>query len=76
MNSPVYLGLSILDLSKMVMYEFWYYYIKPIYGEKSKLFCMDTDSFIVYMKQIMFIKTLQKILKLDLMLQVMNYVST
>ena len=37
---------------------------------------MDTDSFIVYMKQIMFIKTLQKILKLDLMLQVMNYVST
>ena len=76
MNSPVYLGLSILDLSKMVMYEFWYYYIKPIYGEKSKLFYMDTDSFIVYMKQIMFIKTLQKILKLDLMLQVMNYVST
>ena len=76
MNSPVYLALSILDLSKMVMYEFWYYYIKPIYGEKSKLFCMDTDSFIVYMKQIMFIKTLQKILKLDLMLQVMNYVST
>ena len=76
MNSPVYLGLSILDLSKMVMYEFWYYYIKPIYGKKSKLFCMDTDSFIVYMKQIMFIKTLQKILKLDLMLQVMNYVGT
>ena len=76
MNSPVYLALSILDLSKMVMYEFWYYYIKPIYGEKSKLFCMDTDSFIVYMKQIMFIKTLQKILKLDLMLQVMNYVGT
>ena len=50
MNAPVYLGLSILDLSKMVMYEFWYYYIKPIYGEKSKLFYMDTDSFIVYMK--------------------------
>ena len=40
MKAPVYLGLSRLDLSKMVMYEFWYYCIKPIYGEKSKLFYM------------------------------------
>ena len=31
MNKPVYLGLSILDLSKTVMYEFWYDYVKPKY---------------------------------------------
>ena len=50
MNKPVYLGLSILDLSKTVMYEFWYDYVKPKYGENAKLCYMDTDSFIVYVK--------------------------
>ena len=34
MNKPVYLGLSIQELSKMIMYEFWYDYVKPKYGEK------------------------------------------
>ena len=37
MNKPVYLGLSILGLSKTVMYEFWYDYVKPKYGENAKL---------------------------------------
>ena len=36
MNKPLYLGLSILDLSKTVMYEFWYDYVKPKYGENEK----------------------------------------
>ena len=47
MNKYVYLGLSILELSKILMNEFWYNYIKPKYGEKVKLCYMDTDSFIV-----------------------------
>ena len=50
MNKPVYLGLSILELSIILMYEFWYDYVKPKYGEKAKLCYMDTDSFIVYIK--------------------------
>ena len=37
MNKFVYLGLSILDLSKTAMYEFWYDYVKPKYGENAKL---------------------------------------
>ena len=49
-NKPVYLDLSILDMSKSVMYEFWYNYVKPKYGEKSKLCYMDTGSLIVHVK--------------------------
>ena len=37
MNKPVYLGLSRLEISQILMYEFWYDYVKPRYGEKSKL---------------------------------------
>ena len=37
MKKPVYLGLSILEISKIVMYELWYDYLKPKYGEKAKL---------------------------------------
>ena len=50
MNKPVYLVLSILDLSKTVTYEFWYESVKPKYGENAKLCYMDTDSFIVHVK--------------------------
>ena len=50
MNKPVYLGLSMLELSKILMYEFWYDYLKPKCGEKTKLCYMNRDSFIVYIK--------------------------
>ena len=50
MNKAVWLGLSILDLSKTVMHEFWYDYVKPKYGENAKLCYLDTDSFIVHVK--------------------------
>ena len=50
MNKPVYLGLSILGLSKTVTYEFWYDYIKVKYDERGKLCYMDTNSFITQIK--------------------------
>ena len=52
MNKSVCLGISILELSKIIMYKFWYDLVKPKYGEKAKLCNMDTDSFIVYIKNI------------------------
>ena len=47
MNKPVYLGMSILDTSKTLTYEFWYDYVKPKYKEKAKLCYMDADSFVI-----------------------------
>ena len=50
MNKSIYLELSILDISKILMYEFWYDYMKPKYGNDVKLCYMDTDSFIMNIK--------------------------
>ena len=50
MNKPIYLGLSILDISKTNMHEFWYGYIKPNYGDRAKLCYTDADSFVIYVK--------------------------
>ena len=50
MNNPIYLGLSILDISKITMYEFWYDFIKSKYGSNAKRCYMDTDSFIINVK--------------------------
>ena len=49
-NKPIYLGLSILQISKLLMYEFWYDYMKPKYGDNVKLCYIDTDSFIMNIK--------------------------
>ena len=48
MNKLLYLGMAILDISKMFMYKFWYDYIRPRYGDKAKLCYTDTDSFIIH----------------------------
>ena len=50
MNKPIYSGFSILDLSKTLMYEFWYKYMKQKYVDNVKLSYMDTDSFIFHVK--------------------------
>ena len=48
MTKPLYLSMSILDISKILMFEFWYDYINPKYGDKAKLCYIDTDSFIIH----------------------------
>ena len=50
MKKPIYLGLSILEISKIIMYEFWYDYVKKKYGDMVKLCYMDTDSLIMNIK--------------------------
>ena len=47
MNKPEYLGMSVLDISKIRIYKFWYDYVKPKYKDKAKLCYMDTDSFVI-----------------------------
>ena len=59
MNKPVY-------FRTFNTYQFWYNYVKPKHGKKITFFYMDTDSFIVCIKQIIFTKILQKMLKLYL----------
>ena len=50
MVEPLYLGMSILDISKTLMYEFWYDYIGRKYRDKTKLCYTDTNSFIINIK--------------------------
>ena len=57
-NKPVYLDQTILDISKTLMYEFWYNYIKPKYQEKAQLCYMDTDTFIIHIKTEYFYKVI------------------
>ena len=74
MNKLVYLGLSILEISKTLMYELWYDYIKPKYRNNAKLFYVGTVSFIIHFKNQMFMKTLQIMLKKDLIHQIMKLI--
>ena len=50
MNKPIYLGQTILDISKTFMYEFWYDYIKSLNRKRKEDCYMDTDSFVLYIK--------------------------
>ena len=50
MNKPMYLGQAVLDNSKTLLYEIWYDYLKPKYGDKVKLCYINTDSFVIYVE--------------------------
>ena len=50
MNKPIYVGMTILDISKTLMYGFWYGNLKPKHEDKIKLCYMDTDSLIPFIK--------------------------
>ena len=63
MNKPIYLGLSILDISKISMYECWYDYVKSKYEAKARLCYKDTDSFVVNTKTKDFYKDIVKNVK-------------
>ena len=60
MTKPLYLGMSILDISKILMYQFWYDYISRKYGDKVKLCNTDTDSFIIRIKTEDFFEDISK----------------
>ena len=72
MNKPVYLGLSILDLSKTVMYKFWYDYVKSKDDENLKVCYVVIWIHCSCKKQKTFIKILQKMFKQDLTLQILS----
>ena len=71
MNKPAYLGMSILNISKTLMYEFWYNYVKLKYQNKVKLYYMDIDSLLFILKLKIFMKTFQMKLKNCLTHQIM-----
>ena len=50
MNKLVYLGQAILDLIKIIMYEFHYDYMVPKYSDRLKLYYMKTDSLVYHIK--------------------------
>ena len=72
MNKPIYIGLSILEISKILMFEFWYDYMKPKYGNKVKLCYMDTDSLIMNIKTNDFYKDIANDVENRFILQIMK----
>ena len=50
MSKLVYLGMSMIELSKIAMYQLWYDHVRPKYGQKEKLHYMDANRFTVYTK--------------------------
>ena len=71
MNKPIYLGLSILEISKIIMYEFLYDYMKKKYGDMVKLCYMDADSLIMNIKTKEFYKHIAQDVEESLALQIM-----
>lgn len=60
MNKPISVGMAILDISKVVMYEFFYNFLKKKYGENVCLAYTDTDSFVLHVKTTDFYADMQQ----------------
>ena len=73
MNKPVYLGLSLLELSAILIYDIWYGCVEPKYVEKTNLYYTNTDRFKVYIKTEDITQNLKKVFKKGLIVQIMNY---
>ena len=74
MNKPIYLGFSILEINKSLMYEFWHDYIKPKYPNNAKLCYMDTNSFFIHIKTEDFYKDTADDFKKDMIHQIMKLI--
>ena len=74
MNKPIYLGLSVLEISKLLMYEFWYDYMKPKYDDNIKLCHMDTDSFVMNIKTEYFYKDIANDVEKNLIHQILKLI--
>ena len=49
-NRPIYIGMCVLDLSKILLYDYYYEHLKPKYGENVQLLYTDTDSLLLHIK--------------------------
>ena len=73
-NKPVHLSLSIVEINKILMHEFWYDHIEPKYQNNASLFHMDTDSFFVHIKTEKFYKDIADDVKKYLIHQIMKLI--
>ena len=74
MNKPVRLGLSILEISKTLLHNFWYDYIKPKSQSNAKLCYMNTGSFIIHIKIDDFYKDIVYGVKKEMMHQILKLI--
>ena len=72
MNKPLHLASSILKITKTLMYEFWFDYMKSKYADNMRFCYMDTDSFIMHLKLNISMKILLMMLKKDLVHHIMR----
>ena len=72
MNKPVYSGFSILEISKLIIYELWYDYMKPKLAKKQHCIMWTQTALLFILKLNIFIKMLQMMLKKDLTHQIMK----
>ena len=63
-NRPIYIVMCVLDLSKLLLYDYYYNYLKPKYGENCQLLYTDTDSLLLHVHCEDFYKDMGEVLHL------------